>query len=973
MISVTKFATLIFYPYFCTPPQKRFLFIMPRNKSIKSVLIIGSGPIVIGQACEFDYSGTQAARSIREEGIEVILINSNPATIMTDPMMADRVYLLPLTVESIEQILAENNIDAVLPTMGGQTALNLCKEVDELGIWESNGVALIGVDIKAIDKAEDREKFRLWMIEMGIPVCEAKIANSFLEGKEFAQEIGFPLVLRPSFTLGGTGGGIVFKKEELDEALNRALTASPIHEVLVETAVLGWKEFELELLRDNNDNVVIICTVENFDPMGVHTGDSITVAPAMTLSDTAYQLMRNTAIDMMRNLGNFAGGCNVQFAMNPQTEEIIVVEINPRVSRSSALASKATGYPIAKIAAKLAIGYNLDELKNQITQSTSAYFEPALDYVIVKIPRWNFDKFKGANDTLGFQMKSVGEVMGIGRSFAEAVQKACQSLENEAVGLGYYGKSLMHADELIEYIKIPKWDRIFRIKDALMAGASVKRICESTLIDRWFIYQIQKICDCEKEIAKYGLTTLPDSVLTEAKMLGFSDEQIVRIMQEEDADKIYERRKAMGLTRVFKMVDTCSAEFEAKTPYFYSTFENKSTNNRLLSNESIASDKKKIIVLGSGPNRIGQGIEFDYCCVHGLLAVKEMGYEAIMINCNPETVSTDFDMADKLYFEPVFWEHIWEIIEHEKPEGVIVQLGGQTALKLAKRLHEKGVKLIGTSFDNMDIAEDRGRFSDLLKELEIPYPKYATAFNTDEAIEAAKEVGYPVLIRPSYVIGGQRMRIVLNDDELEKGILSLIKHLPGNKILIDHFLDRCQEAEIDAIFDGEEFHVMGVMEHIEPAGIHSGDSNAVLPQFNLSPLIVHTMEEYAEKIARALSIKGLINVQFAIKDGHVYVIEANPRASRTTPFIAKAYQIPYLNIATKIMVGAYKIKDFTFEKKMTGFAIKEPVFSFNKFPGVNKELGPEMKSTGEAIRFIKDLRDPYFRQLYKERSMHLSK
>lgn len=966
------FFIYIIYIYFCTPQHRQCT--MPKDNSIQSVLIIGSGPIVIGQACEFDYSGTQAARSLREEGVKVILVNSNPATIMTDPMMADRVYLLPLTVESIEQILQENKIDAVLPTMGGQTALNLCKEVDELGIWESYGVRLIGVDIKAIDKAEDREKFRQWMIEMGIPVCPAKIANSFLEGKEFAQQIGFPLVLRPSFTLGGSGGSIVFSKDELDEALNAGLTASPIHEVLVEKAVLGWKEFELELLRDNEDNVVIICGVENFDPMGVHTGDSITVAPVMTLSDTAYQLMRNTAINMMRNLGNFAGGCNVQFALNPQTEEIIVVEINPRVSRSSALASKATGYPIAKIAAKLAIGYNLDELKNQITQSTSAYFEPALDYVIVKIPRWNFDKFKGAKDTLGFQMKSVGEVMGIGRSFAEAVQKACQSLENEAVGLGYYGKSLMHADELIEYIKTPKWDRIFRIKDALMAGASIKRICESTRIDRWFIYQIQKICDCEKLIAQYDLKTLPDEVLKEAKLLGFSDEQIVRIMKEENSEAIYERRKAMGLTRVFKMVDTCSAEFEAKTPYFYSTFEDKPVNeSKLVSNESIVSDKKKIIVLGSGPNRIGQGIEFDYCCVHGLLAIKEAGYEAIMVNCNPETVSTDFDIADKLYFEPVFWEHLWEIVEHEKPEGVIVQLGGQTALKLAKRLHEKGIKIIGSSYDSMDIAEDRGRFSDMLKELDIPYPRYGTAYNTDEAIEVANEVGYPVLIRPSYVLGGQRMRIVINDEDLEKGVLSLIKHLPGNKILIDHFLDRCQEAEIDAIFDGENFHVMGVMEHIEPAGIHSGDSNAVLPQFNLSPLIVHTMEEYAEKIARALKIKGLINIQFAIKDGNVYVIEANPRASRTTPFIAKAYQIPYLNIATKIMLGVNKLTDFTYDKKLTGFAIKEPVFSFNKFPGVNKELGPEMKSTGEAIRFIKDLKDPYFRQLYKERSMHLSK
>jgi carbamoyl-phosphate synthase large subunit len=886
---------------------------------------------------------------------------------MTDPIMADRVYLLPLTVESIEQILQENQIDAVLPTMGGQTALNLAKEADELGIWEKYNVRLIGVDIKAIEKAEDREKFRQWMIQMGIQVAPARTANSFLEGKEFAQEIGFPLVIRPSFTLGGTGGGFVHSKEFLDEALNRGLSASPIHEVLVEKAVLGWKEFELELLRDANNNVVIICTVENFDPMGVHTGDSITVAPAMTLSDTAYQLMRNTAIDMMRNLGNFSGGCNVQFALNPETEEIIAIEINPRVSRSSALASKATGYPIAKIAAKLALGFTLDELKNQITKTTSAYFEPALDYVIVKVPRWNFDKFKGANDTLGLQMKSVGEVMSIGRSFTEAIQKACQSLENNAVGLGYYGQSLMHSDELIEYLKTPKWDRIFRIKDALMAGISVKTIVQATRIDRWFIYEIEKIVNLEKEIVKYKLDTIPMELLREAKHHGFSDEQLCKIMKDGKEEQLYEKRKAAGIRRVFKMVDTCAAEFEAKTPYFYSTFENGGIN------ESKVSDKQKIIVLGSGPNRIGQGIEFDYCCVHGLLAIKEAGYEAIMVNCNPETVSTDFDVADKLYFEPVFWEHLWEIIEHEQPYGVIVQLGGQTALKLAEKLHAKGIKIVGTSYDSMDIAEDRGRFSDMLKELSIPYPQYGTTYNVDDAFEVAKEVGYPVLVRPSYVLGGQRMRIVINDDELEKAVVSLLKHLPGNKILIDHFLDRCQEAEIDAIFDGENFHVMGVMEHIEPAGIHSGDSNAVLPAFNLSPLIVQTMEFYAEKIARALDIRGLINIQFAIKDGKVFVIEANPRASRTTPFIAKAYQIPYLNVATKVMIGSHKLTDFKFEKKLKGFAIKEPVFSFDKFPGVNKELGPEMKSTGEAIRFIKDLRDPYFRQLYKERSMHLSK
>ena len=940
---------------------------MPKNPAIGSVLIIGSGPIIIGQACEFDYSGSQAARSLREEGIKVILINSNPATIMTDPMMANRVYLLPLTVESIEQILEENQIDAVLPTMGGQTALNLCKEAAELGVWEKYKVNLIGVDVEAIDTAEDREKFKQLMIRIGIDVAPSRVANSMLEGKEFAQEIGFPLVIRPSFTLGGTGGGFVHGKDDLDAALDRGLKASPMHEVLVEKAVLGWKEYELELLRDKNDNVVIICTVENLDPMGVHTGDSITVAPAMTLSDTAFQDMRNKAILMMRSLGNFAGGCNVQFALNPETEQIISVEINPRVSRSSALASKATGYPIAKIAAKLAIGYTLDELKNQITQTTSAYFEPVQDYVIVKMPRWNFDKFKGANDTLGLQMKSVGEVMAIGRSFTEAVQKACQSLENNAVGLGYYGKSQMHAEELIQYIKVPKWDRIFRIKDALMLGVSVKTISQATGIDRWFLYEIQKIVLVEKEIVKYKLDTLPQALLREAKTLGFSDMQIAMIMQDGNEDAVYDKRKAAGINRVFKMVDTCSAEFEAKTPYFYSTFENGSVN------ESVVTKKKKIIILGSGPNRIGQGIEFDYCCVHGLLAVKECGYESIMVNCNPETVSTDFDMADKLYFEPVFWEHLRDIIDHEKPDGVIVQLGGQTALKLAEKLHKKGIPIIGTSYDNMDIAEDRGRFSDMLKEMDIPYPSYGTATTVDEAVEVAKIVGFPVLVRPSYVLGGQRMRIVINDQELESAVVSLLKHLPDNKILIDHFLDRCQEAEVDGICDGDQFHVMGLMEHIEPAGIHSGDSNAVLPQFNLTPLLVETMEEYARKIAFRLNIKGLINIQFAIKYGKVFVIEANPRASRTTPFIAKAYQIPYLNIATKVMMGQNKLKDFTFEKNLKGYAIKEPVFSFDKFPGVNKELGPEMKSTGEAIRFIKDLRDPYFRQLYKDRSMYLSK
>jgi len=949
---------------------------MPLDQSIKSVLIIGSGPIIIGQACEFDYSGSQAARSLREEGIKVILINSNPATIMTDPLVADKVYLLPLTVESIEQILEENQIDAVLPTMGGQTGLNLAKEADELGIWERYGVRLIGVDIKAIDKAEDRELFRKWMIELGVNVAEAKTANSLLEGKEFAQEIGLPIVIRPSFTLGGTGGGIVMKKEDLDAALDRGLTASPIHEVLVEKAVLGWKEFELELLRDKKDNVVIICTVENFDPMGVHTGDSITVAPAMTLSDTAFQLMRNTAIMMMRDLGNFAGGCNVQFALNPETEEIIAIEINPRVSRSSALASKATGYPIAKIAAKLAIGYSLDELKNQITQTTSAYFEPALDYVIVKMPRWNFDKFKGADDTLGFQMKSVGEVMAIGRTFPEALQKACQSLENNATGLTYISQQRLRPEEIIDTLRKPKWDRVFRLKEAIAAGVSIKTIRELTNIDRWFLYQIQDLVKMENRVKELKhLEKLDRDLLFEAKKAGFSDEQIAELLKDCSADEVYEHRKALGVTRVYKMVDTCSAEFEARTPYYYSTFEEDAITpgSAVRSNERAVSDKKKIIVLGSGPNRIGQGIEFDYCCTHGLLAIKDCGYEAIMVNCNPETVSTDFDIADKLYFEPVYWEHLWEIIEQEQPYGVIVQLGGQTALKLARRLNERGIRIIGTSFDDMDIAEDRGRFSDMLKELGIPYPNYGTAYTTDEAIEVASQVGYPVLVRPSYVLGGQRMRIVINDEELEKSVVSLLKHLPGNKILIDHFLDRCQEAEVDAICDGEQVHIMGMMEHIEPAGIHSGDSHALLPVFNLGPLVVEEMADIARKIALRLNIKGLINIQYAIKGGKVFVIEANPRASRTTPFIAKAYGVPYLNIATKVMLGEVKLKDLNIRQELDGFAVKEPVFSFNKFPNVNKELGPEMKSTGEAIRFIKNLRDPWFRQLYKERSMHLSK
>ncbi len=948
---------------------------MPLKKEIKSVLIIGSGPIVIGQACEFDYSGSQAARSLREEGIEVSLINSNPATIMTDKVVADNVYLKPLEVKSIIEILEERNIDAVLPTMGGQTALNLCIEADEKGVWEKYGVDIIGVDIAAIHITEDREQFRKLMKKIDIPVAPARIATSFLEGKEIAQELGFPLVIRPSFTLGGTGAAFVHTKEEFEDLLSKGLHASPIHEVLIDKAVLGWKEFELELLRDDNDNVIIICSIENFDPMGIHTGDSITVAPAMTLSDTCYQRMRDMAIKMMRSIGDFAGGCNVQFAVSPdENEDIIAIEINPRVSRSSALASKATGYPIAKIAAKLAIGFTLDELDNQITKSTSAFFEPTLDYVVVKFPRWNFDKFKGSDTTLGLQMKSVGEVMSIGRSFQEALQKACQSLEIGRNGLGADGKSETNQDSILYQLKYASGDRIFKIYDAMRIGIPTKKIHEITKIDYWFLHQIEEIVVFEKEVEKYTIDTLPEDLLLEAKMKGFADRQIAHLVRCLES-QIYNKRIDVGIKRVYKLVDTCAAEFTAKTPYYYSTFEMQQeiNGNKFTENESVSSDKKKVIVLGSGPNRIGQGIEFDYSCVHGVLAAKECGYETIMINCNPETVSTDFDTADKLYFEPVFWEHIYDIIRHEKPDGVIVQLGGQTALKLAEKLERYGIKIMGTSYNALDVAEDRGRFSELLKEHNIPYPEFAVAETAEEAVEISKNLNFPILVRPSYVLGGQGMKIVINEEELEHHIVDLLKDMPGNKVLLDHYLDKAIEAESDAICDGENVYIIGIMEHIEPCGIHSGDSYAVLPTFDLSDNVRQQMIDITNKIAIALETVGLINMQFAIKDEVVYVIEANPRASRTVPFIAKAYDEPYVNYAAKVMLGEKKVTDFNFNPKKGGYAIKVPVFSFDKFPNVNKELGPEMKSTGESIYFIDDLNDDFFTKVYSERNLYLSK
>ena len=803
------------------------------------------------------------------------------------------------------------------------------------------------------------------MNKLDVNVCKGETATSFLQGKEIAQRIGFPLVIRPSYTLGGTGGGFVEKPEDFEKALSTGLQASPIHEVLVEQSILGWKEYELELLRDNMGNVIIICSIENFDPMGVHTGDSITVAPAMTLPDTVYQNMRNLAIKMMNGIGMFAGGCNVQFAVNPADDTIIGIEMNPRVSRSSALASKATGYPIAKIAAKLAIGYNLDELTNAITGNTSAFFEPTLDYVIVKIPRWNFDKFKGSDRRLGLSMKSVGEVMGIGRNFQEALQKACQSLEIRRNGLGADGKELKDQAQLLYSLKNPSWNRLFHIYDAFKLGISFRTIQDLTKIDKWFLKQIEELVDLDDTLSKYEIDTIPKELMEKAKRKGYADRQIAHLVGCLESQVFEKRRNEMGIKRVFKLVDTCAAEFEAKTPYFYSTFGEE--------NESISSDRKKVLVLGSGPNRIGQGIEFDYSCVHGVLAAKECGYETIMINCNPETVSTDFDIADKLYFEPVFWEHIYEIILHENPIGVIVQLGGQTALKLAEKLDKYGIRILGTSFKALDLAEDRGEFSTLLKDNGVPYPEFGTIRNTDEALELCKTIGFPLLVRPSYVLGGQGMKIVINEKELEEHVVEVFKSIPDNEILLDHFLEGALEAEADAICDGENVYIIGIMQHIEPAGIHSGDSYAVLPPYNLGDLVMRQIEVYTKKIALALETVGLINVQFAIKNDKVYVIEANPRASRTVPFICKAYREPYVNYAVKVMLGEKKVTDFPFSPYKKGYAIMEPVFSFHKFPNVNKELGPEMKSTGEAIYFIDDLMDDYFLKIYAERNLYLSK
>ncbi len=951
---------------------------MPKRTDIESILLIGSGPIVIGQACEFDYSGTQAARALRDEGYRVILVNSNPATIMTDPMTADAVYLQELTPKSIKQIVETERPDAVLPTMGGQTALNLADQLQQEGYWEKEGIQIIGVDIDAVHTTEDRQAFRDLMESVGIDQARSRVAKSLLEAKEITQELaggadgirGFkPIVIRPSFTLGGAGGGIVWTEDEFDRKVTRGLELSPVHEVLIEECLFGWKEYELELLRDAKDNVVIICSIENLDPMGVHTGDSVTVAPQQTLTDPQYQRMRDAAIRAMRSIGTFAGGCNIQFAVNPADGRMIVIEINPRVSRSSALASKATGYPIAKVASRLAVGYTLDELPNEVTGTTSACFEPALDYVVTKIPRWNFDKFEGVDEELTTQMKAVGEVMAIGRTFTESIQKAFQSLEQGHAGLD---GELPDRQVVRERLARPYWDRLLQIRHAFRLGASVAEVHDVTKIDPWFLHQVRDLVDLEAETRGQRLEDLGRDALLGLKQHGFSDVQIAELVESTEAE-VRAHRLGLGLRPTYRVVDTCAGEFEAQTPYFYSTYDQGES-------ESERSGAKKALILGSGPNRIGQGIEFDYSCVHGVLAAREMGYEAIMVNCNPETVSTDFDIADKLYFEPVFWERVADIIDLEDPDGIILQLGGQTALKLARDIVDHGLPIFGTPFENMDLAEDRGKFSEILKELEIPFPPYGIAHSVEEAVAVAEDIGYPILIRPSYVLGGQGMRIAINKDEVAEYVANILKLFPDNEILLDLFLENAVEIDCDCLSDGDEVWIAGVMQHIEPAGVHSGDSTAVLPPFSISDEADATIRRYVAALAQRLGVVGMMNCQLAVqtREGKetVYVIEANPRASRTVPFVAKATGVPVARIGTMLMLGG-KLQSFReageLESSLEGFAVKEPVFSWDKFPEVTKELGPEMKSTGEAIAFVDDITDEHISKPYEMRNLYLKR
>jgi carbamoyl-phosphate synthase large subunit len=916
---------------------------MPKRTDIKKILIIGSGPIVIGQACEFDYSGTQACKSLQREGFEVVLVNSNPATIMTDPDLANRTYIEPLTAESVTAIIARERPDALLPTVGGQTGLNVSVELARSGVLDHYGVEMIGAKLKAVEVAEDRQLFKDAMTEIGMKSAPSRVVRSLAEAKEYLAEIGLPAIIRPSFTLGGSGGGTAFNSEEYETIINRGLDISPVHEVLVEQSLIGWKEFELEVMRDLADNVVIICSIENFDPMGVHTGDSITVAPAQTLTDKEYQLMRDAAISIIRKVGVETGGSNIQFALNPKTGELIVIEMNPRVSRSSALASKATGFPIAKIAAKLAVGYTLDEIPNDITKKTPASFEPTIDYVVVKIPKWNFEKFKEADPTLGTQMKSVGEVMAIGRTFKEALLKGVRSLEK--------GKSLatekIIPESLERFLRTPMPERLAYIHYALANNHTIEEIHKHTSIDLWFLNQMKEIAVLEKQLQQHTIQSMPPELLRECKRNGFSDQNISEFLApvnetRPSAIQVMDIRHKSGIRPVYKRVDTCAAEFESRTPYLYSTYESEC--------EASPSDRKKVIVLGSGPNRIGQGIEFDYCCCHASFALKEAGFESIMVNCNPETVSTDYDTSDRLYFEPLTFEDVMEIVAVEKPTGVIVQFGGQTPLNLALKLQEAGVPIIGTSPENIDLAEDRKRFGQLLEDLDIPQPQNGTALCLEEARAVAQQIGYPVLVRPSYVLGGRAMSIVYDQAMLDEYMTTAVEASPEHPVLIDKFLENAFEYDVDAICDGDQVIIAGVMEHIEEAGIHSGDSTCILPPIMIDLGLLDRMKQYGRKLGKALQVVGLMNIQFAIQKDVVYVLEVNPRASRTIPYVSKATGVPLAKIAARVMTGE-KLRDMGIieDLKVSHCFVKSPVFPFNKFPGVDTILGPEMRSTGEVM------------------------
>ena len=952
---------------------------MPKRNDIKKILIIGAGPIVIGQACEFDYSGTQACKALKEEGYKVILINSNPATIMTDPGLADRTYIEPVIPEIVEKIIEREMPDALLPTMGGQTALNIAVSLAESGVLKKYNVELIGAKLPAIKMAEDRELFKEAMKRIGLEVPRSGYAKTVTDALSIVEEMNYPVIIRPSFTLGGTGGGIAYNSEEFQEMVQYGLDASPYRELLIEESVIGWKEYELEVMRDSKDNVVIICSIENFDPMGVHTGDSITVAPAQTLTDKEYQIMRDAALKIIREIGVDTGGSNIQFSLNPDNGKMYVIEMNPRVSRSSALASKATGFPIAKIAAKLAVGYTLDEIPNDITKKTPASFEPTIDYVVTKIPRFTFEKFLQADATLTTQMKSVGEVMAIGRTFKESLQKAIRSLEIGSCGFEIkksvrYEKSDEYIDIIKNKLRVPNWERLWYIGDALRCGMTVDTIFEHSKIDRWFLHNIREIIEFEEEIRNQE-ELFPD-LLRQAKELGFSDRRIAQLLStgkksggkrcdvpsgkdlEAKEREIRKKRIEAGIVPVYKTVDTCGAEFEAYTPYLYSSYEKpcyklevRSQKSEVRSEcEASPTNRKKVVILGSGPNRIGQGIEFDYCCVHASFALKEEGIETIMVNCNPETVSTDYDTSDRLYFEPLTFEDVMNIIEKEKPYGVIVQFGGQTPLKLAVPLENAGVKILGTSPDSIDIAEDRERFDKLLTKLDLKRPESGIARSTDEAIKVAGKVGYPVMVRPSYVLGGRAMEIVYTEDNLKNYMAKAVEASPEHPVLIDKFLNNATEVDVDCISDGEDVVIGGIMEHIEEAGIHSGDSACSLPPYSLDAKVIEDIRSQAISLAKELNVVGLMNVQFAVKGNDVYILEVNPRASRTVPFVSKAIGRPLAKLASKIMLGrTLKELEFTTEVIPQHISVKESVFPFIKFPGVDTILGPEMKSTGEVM------------------------